>query len=112
MSGQPAIPGSVARAADVQHLQEETLRGLGVYLRGYAPEGSYGRGGVQYLNEDLQNRLMYAGFQAPELKAYILGKRAMTMRTLFRLAGAARGTDRGGERHTLITLVTEDQAFA
>jgi hypothetical protein len=89
-------------------LQNQLLESLGISLLGYAPAGYVGRGCVRFESEELQNRLLLAGFQGVELKSYILGDRSMTIRTLFKLARAARGTDRSVYSDTRIEVTVVD----
>lgn len=77
----------------VAALQAAFLNSLGIYQRGYAPEGAVGRGRVVFADEDLQARLAWAGYQGPVIRTWFTGKVAMTTRTMMGVAQAAYGSE-------------------
>ena len=77
---------------DLARIQTTYLEGLGIYQRGFAPEGSWGRGRIKYRDEDLANRVAWYGFQGPQLLNFFSGKVAITLRSALRLAKACHGS--------------------
>lgn len=77
---------------NISGYQTEFLEGLGVYRRGYSPEGCCGKGSVVYSSRDLQDRLAMAGYEGAALRGYFEGRVALTVRSMFSLAQAALGS--------------------
>ena len=96
---------------DLARVQTTYLEGLGIYQRGFAPEGVYGRGRIQYHDEDLANRIAWYGFQGPQLLNFFSGEVALTLRTALRLAKASHGTYENRNPDITIRLVVTGEGM-
>ena len=76
-------------AGSLEGYQSAFLESLGIYRRGYSPEGCVGRGSIVYASQGLQDRLLRAGFQGAMLNSYFKGDVSLTVRSMFLLASTA-----------------------
>ena len=77
----------------VASIQAAFLNSLGIYQAGYAPGHSVGKGHIRYDEEELRQRLYWAGYPPSTIRTWFNGKVSMTTRTMMGVAQAAYGSE-------------------